>query len=108
MMTSRPPTRVVSLGTGFCPTGNKVPRGIVGWVEWTVSAFVDAPQEQQTELVNRHFPGIRKRFDWQLQNAIDMAYNSSIAELVTLGQQAAARMDWKQILSSPTASTATV
>jgi uncharacterized protein len=101
-------TRVVSLGTGFYPTGNQVPKGIVGWVEWTVNALLDAPEEQQTELVKRHFPGILQRFDWKLPNAIDMADTSSIRELVEVGKQAAAGMDWKQILSSPTASTATV
>jgi patatin-like phospholipase/acyl hydrolase len=101
-------SRVVSLGTGFFPTGNKVPKGIVGWVEWTVSALLDAPEEQQTELVNRHFPGILQRFDWQLPNAIDMADTSSIPKLVKVGQQAAAGMDWKQILNWPTSTTATV
>ena len=55
-----------------------------------------------------HFPGILKRFDWQLPNAIDRPDSSSIPELVRRGQPAAAAMDWKQILSSPTASTATV
>lgn len=101
-------TRVVSLGTGFFPPGNKVPKGLIGWVEWTVGALLDAPEEQQTELVKRHFPGILQRFDWELPHAIDMADTSAIPELVAIGQKAAAGMDWKQILSSPTASAATV
>jgi hypothetical protein len=101
-------TRVVSLGTGFFLPGNSVPKGLVGWVGWTVDALLDAPEEQQTELVNRHFPGILQRFDWQLPQAIDMADTSSIPELVSIGQRAAAGMDWEKILSSPTASSAIV
>ena len=101
-------TRVVSLGTGFFLPGNSVPKGLVGWVGWTVNALLDAPEEQQTELVNRHFPGILQRFDWQLPQAIDMADTSSIPELVSIGQKAAAGMDWEKILSSPTASSAIV
>jgi uncharacterized protein len=98
-------TRVVSLGTGFFPQGNTVPKGLVGWVEWTVDALLDAPEEQQPELVNRHFPKIMQRFDWQLPNAIDMADTSSIPELVKIGQNAAAGMDWNKILNATSAAT---
>jgi hypothetical protein len=94
-------TRVVSLGTGFFPTGNEVPKGLVGWLGWTVGALLDAPEEQQTELVKRHFPGILQRFDWNLPHAIDMADTGSIPELVAIGQNAAAAMDWRQILNWP-------
>jgi hypothetical protein len=92
-------TRVVSLGTGFFPTGDTVPKGFLGWLGWTVDALLDAPEDQQTELVNRHFPGILQRFDWQLPKAIDMADTSSIPVLTALGQQAASTMDWTRILS---------
>jgi hypothetical protein len=51
-------TRVVSLGTGFFPVGNTVPKGFLGWLGRTLEALLDAPEDQQTELVNRHFPGI--------------------------------------------------
>jgi uncharacterized protein len=92
-------TRVVSLGTGYFPTGNTVPKGLLGWLEWTVDALLDAPEEQQTQLVNRHFPGILQRFDWKLPQAIDMADTSSIPLLVQIGQQAAAGMNWQTILA---------
>jgi patatin-like phospholipase/acyl hydrolase len=92
-------TKVVSLGTGYFPPDGKVPKGLLGWLEWTVGALLDAPEEQQTELVNRHFPGILQRFDWKLPNAIDMADTGSIPVLITVGQQAAAGMDWQTILS---------
>jgi patatin-like phospholipase/acyl hydrolase len=92
-------TRVISLGTGFFPPGNKVPTGLVGWLEWTVGTLVDAPQDQQPELVNRHFPGIMNRFEWQLPHAIDLADTSEISTLVDVGRQAAATMDWNAILN---------
>ncbi|HEY7390276.1 MAG TPA: patatin-like phospholipase family protein [Bryobacteraceae bacterium] len=92
-------TGVVSLGTGYFPADNTVPIGFLGWLSWTVGALLDAPEDQQTELVNRHFPGILQRFNWQLPHAIDMADTASIPELVVIGKQAAAAMDWTRILS---------
>lgn len=92
-------TTVISLGTGFFPAGNTVPKGFLGWLEWTVDALLDAPEDQQTELVNRHFPGILQRFDWQLPKPIDMADTASIPELAAIGRQAAAAMDWTKILA---------
>ncbi len=93
-------TRVVSLGTGFYPPGNKTPHGLLGWLEWTVGALLDAPEEQQTELVNRHFPGILQRIDWKLPHAIDMADTGNIGTLVEVGKKAADGMDWRAILGS--------
>jgi hypothetical protein len=93
-------TRVVSLGTGFYPTGDAVPSGAIKWLEWTVNALLDAPEDQQPELVNRHFPGIMQRFDWQLTESIDMADISKIDDLVQIGQKAAAAMDWATILAA--------
>jgi patatin-like phospholipase/acyl hydrolase len=92
-------THVVSLGTGFFPPGNQVPHGFLGWLEWTIGTLLDAPEDQQTKIVNRHFPGILQRFDWELPKAIDMADTSSIPLLIEVGQQAAAAMDWKAILA---------
>jgi patatin-like phospholipase/acyl hydrolase len=92
-------TRVVSLGTGYFPAGDTTPSGLLGWLQWTVGALLDAPEEQQTEIVKRHFPpGMLQRFDWKLPHAIDLADAGAIPELVTVGKQAAAGMDWKTIL----------
>jgi predicted acylesterase/phospholipase RssA len=92
-------TRVFSLGTGWFPRGNAVPKGLLGWLEWTVAALLDAPEEQQTEIVKRHFPGILQRFNWQLPEDIDMADTSKIPQLVQIANQAAAAMDWSAILA---------
>jgi patatin-like phospholipase/acyl hydrolase len=91
-------TLVVSLGTGYFPVGNKVPVGLLGWLQWTVDALLDAPEDQQTQLVNRHFPGIMQRFDWKLPRAINLADTGSIPELIAIGEEVAAQMDWKAIL----------
>jgi hypothetical protein len=93
-------TRVVSLGTGYFPAGDPTHSGLLGWLQWTVGALLDAPEEQQPEIVKRHFPpGMLQRFDWKLPHSIDMADAGAIPELVTVGKQAAAGMDWKTILA---------
>jgi hypothetical protein len=84
-----------------------VPSGLLGWLNWTISALLDSPEEQQTELINRHFPGILQRFDQRLPHAIDMADGDSIPELVKLGRQFAAGFDWKTILGLDAIATAT-
>jgi hypothetical protein len=93
-------TRVVSLGTGSYPRGNQVPSGLLGWMQWTVTTLLDAPEDQQTELVDRHWPNVMQRFDWQLPKAIDMADTGSIDMLVQIGSKVAATMDWKSILGA--------
>ncbi|HLK47627.1 MAG TPA: patatin-like phospholipase family protein [Bryobacteraceae bacterium] len=93
-------TRVVSLGTGFYPPGNNVPSGLLGWLHWTVGALIDAPEDQQIDIVNRHFPGLMQRFDWKLPQAIDMADTGNIPQLAQIGRQAADAMDWTAILAA--------
>jgi hypothetical protein len=92
-------TRVVSLGTGFFPPGDRVPSGLLGWLNWTVKTLLDAPEDQQVDIVNRHFPGVMKRFDWNLPHAIDLADTGSIPDLVRIGRDAAAGLDWKSALT---------
>jgi len=93
-------TRVISLGTGYFPSDGALPKGIIGWVGWTIGALLDAPEEQQPELVNRHWPGIMRRCDWRLPANIDMADTGSIDTLVEIGEQAAAGMNWPSLLAS--------
>lgn len=91
-------TRVISLGTGYYPAGTAEPHGLLGWTQWAVDALLNAPEEQQTELVKRHWPGILQRLDWQLPRAIGLADTSAIPELVNLGQYGAAGLNWSRIL----------
>lgn len=96
-------TRVVSLGTGYYPAGNDIPSGLIGWLEWTVNALLDAPEDQQTEIVKRHFPGILQRLDWQLPKPIDLADTGSIPDLVAFANQVSATLDWNTILGAEVA-----
>jgi len=91
-------TRVISLGTGTYKPDGATPSGLLGWLKWTIGALLDAPEEQQPQLVERQWPGVMKRFDWELPNEIDMADTDSIDTLVGIGQKAAAGMDWNSIL----------
>jgi uncharacterized protein len=94
-------TRVISLGTGFYPDKQvNPPSGLLGVLGWTVDSLVAAPEDQQAEIVRRHYPGILQRFDWELPRLIDMADVGSIPDLVSIGQQAAAAMDWQKILAA--------
>jgi patatin-like phospholipase/acyl hydrolase len=93
-------TRVISLGTGFYPdSAMNPPRGLLRTLTWTIDALVGAPEDQQTEITQRQWPGIMQRFNWQLPSAIDMANVSAIPQLIQIGQAAAHTMDWKKILS---------
>ena len=91
-------TRVVSLGTGYYPAANDTPSGLIGWLQWTVNTLLDAPEEQQTQIVNRHFPGILQRIDWKLPKPIDMADIDSVPDLVAFAKQVAGTLDWNRIL----------
>jgi hypothetical protein len=91
-------TRVVSLGTGFYRPAASVPSGLLGWLKWTIGALLDAPEEQQPQLVNRQWPGVMTRFDWELPQEINMDDTANIELLVSIGQRAAAAMDWNSIL----------
>ena len=92
-------TQVISLGTGFhASTDVNPPQGFLPTLSWTLDASISAPEDQQTELVDRHWPGIMQRFNWELGQDIDMADASQIPGLITVGQKLAAEMDWKTIL----------
>ncbi len=92
-------TRVISLGTGHYRADGKVPTSLLGWVSWTIGALLDAPEEQQPELVERQWPGAMRRLDWPLPRQIDMADVGSIDVLVGVGASAAAKIDWGSILN---------
>lgn len=91
--------RVVSLGTGYYPASqSNPPRGLFDTLAWTVDTLLSAPHDQQTEIVNRHYPGILRRFDSLLPSSIGMADVGSIQTLVEVGTAAARQMDWGEIL----------
>jgi hypothetical protein len=91
-------TTVVSLGTGRY-AGRSNPGWIVPWLNWILGELLHSPVEQQTGLVNRHFPQTRfYRLDFEMPQEIEMDDISAIPRLYEYGQQFAAKIDWKAIL----------
>jgi uncharacterized protein len=93
-------TMVISLGTGYYPDREaNPPSGLLNALTWTIDSLLDSPEDQQTQIVRRHFPGILQRFNWELPESIDMSDASKIPMLIELGQKYAAQMDWQKILA---------
>jgi hypothetical protein len=62
--------------------------------------LVDSSEDWVDAAVRRQWPGILQSFNPQLPSDIDEADLSAIPTLVEIGQELAAEMDWKAILSS--------
>ncbi|MCL4506274.1 MAG: patatin-like phospholipase family protein [Chloroflexi bacterium] len=91
-------TYVVSLGTGVMPNGG-MPHNLIDWVNWVVGEFQDIPAEQQTELVMRHFQTAgTTRINPPLPRNIAMDDSSAVDELIRIGREFAAHLNWKAIL----------
>ena len=91
-------TRLVSLGTGFYPTGDHPPGGLLATVSWVTDALVDSSQDWVDGAVERQWPGLKRKFDWPLPTDISMDDLSAIAALVAVGKAAAATVPWSEIL----------
>jgi hypothetical protein len=91
-------TTVISFGTGrFVRKAD--PKLITDWLNWVLDALLHSPEEQQTELVARHFPETTfYRLEPDLSADIEMDDISRIADLETMGEQFAARIDWPTML----------
>ncbi len=96
-------TTIVSFGTGK-PSFQKPLTWLVPWVLWIINELLDSPWEQQTELINRHFPKTKLvRIEPDLSPIL-----SSPDEFIDLDDAAAAdrlmrlpiaETDWGNILS---------
>jgi predicted acylesterase/phospholipase RssA len=91
-------TVVVSLGTGHF-LDRPPPKWIYSWLGWLLAELLRSPGEQQTELVNRHYPeaaffriDVRLKRDFSLDNA------SEIGPLRDIGERLAALIDWPAVL----------
>lgn len=96
---------VISLGTGYSPRGLDVPATLIGWATWAIDVLLDAPEEQQPDLVRARarfggeWYGLNfYRYDWPLPRAIDMTDIGAIHDLVDFGTKAA-QMDWKAVMA---------
>jgi predicted acylesterase/phospholipase RssA len=93
-------TIVVSLGTGRF-FDRRRPTWLWPWVQWVLSELLRSPGEQQTELVERHYPAARfYRIDVRLPSDIPLdAQGASIDELEEIARNLAELVDWPQILA---------
>ena len=91
-------TTVVSFGTGrFVRKAD--PHLVTDWLSWVLDALLNAPEEQQTELVARHYPeAIFYRLAPDLSANVEMDDISRIGDLEAMGLEFAARIDWTGIL----------
>jgi patatin-like phospholipase/acyl hydrolase len=90
---------VVSLGTGYCPSSDDSPSGLLATIGWTTSTLVDTSEDWVDDAVNRQWPGILRSFNPLLPRDIDEADLDAIPTLLEIGNQLAATLDWHQILA---------
>jgi len=92
-------TIVISLGTGRF-LDRRRPTWLWPWVQWILSELLRSPGEQQTELVERHYPTARfYRIDVKLPRDIPLdATGSTLDELERIAHDLAAQVDWPVIL----------
>lgn len=95
-------TGVISLGTGRPKTVNPPASNLLSWLSWVLGVILNAPEEQQTELVRRHFDPLTAkpldRIDCTLPGAVDMADAGAVPGLMVYGAQLAEDTDWNKIL----------
>lgn len=91
-------TRLVSLGTGFYPGSNTPPSGLIATVSWATDTLVDSSEDWVDRAVQRQWPGVQQKFDWQLTADIPMDDLAAIPALEAAGKTAAASIDWHQVL----------
>ena len=91
-------SNLVALGTGFYPGSDTPPSGLIGTIGWVTSTLVDSSEDWVDQAVERQWPGVMQSFNPQLPSDIDEADLSAIPQLVKIGQQLAATLDWKKLL----------
>lgn len=91
---------VVSLGTGWYKPGKMPypPSGLISEIAWVTSSLVSSSETIAVQAANRQWPGLVTVLDSELWADIDEADTGSIAQLLALGQKAAATVDWEKTL----------
>jgi uncharacterized protein len=91
-------TIVVSMGTGYY-LGRTRPTWIYSWLHWLLAELLRSPGEQQTALVDRHFPRAAfYRIDVKLDRDFNIDDAGEIAALREIGERLATRINWLAIL----------
>ncbi|HYM53683.1 MAG TPA: patatin-like phospholipase family protein [Candidatus Dormibacteraeota bacterium] len=93
-----PDTIVVSIGTGQFLKRPR-PTWLYSWLGWLLAELLRSPGEQQTELVDRHFPKATfYRIDLELPRDYSVDDATKMADLKLLGQKLSEKIDWPKIL----------
>jgi predicted acylesterase/phospholipase RssA len=91
-------TLVVSLGTGRFSDRTR-PAWLWPWLGWLLSELLRSPAEQQTELVQRHWPETAfHRIDVELERDIGLDAVDRVGELRAIGERLASAVDWPALL----------
>ena len=91
-------TIVVSLGTGHF-LDRPAPTWIYSWLGWLLAELLRSPGEQQTELVDRHFPTTRfYRLDVKLERDFSLDNAGEMAALREVGERFATLIDWPAVI----------
>jgi uncharacterized protein len=91
-------TRVISLGTGYFPGTDTPPSGLLKVIGWASSTLVDTSEDWADEAVNRQWPGVTTNLNLRLPSDIGEDDLAAIPELVRIGQQYAATIDWTRLI----------
>jgi predicted acylesterase/phospholipase RssA len=93
-----PDTIVVSIGTGQFLKRPR-PTWLYSWLGWLLAELLRSPGEQQTELVDRHFPKATfYRIDLELPRDYSVDDATQMADLRQLGEKLAEKIAWPKIL----------
>jgi patatin-like phospholipase/acyl hydrolase len=90
--------RVISLGTGYYPASDDAPSGLTGTIGWLTSTLIDSSEDWVDNAVERQWPAILNNFNPELPRDIDIADMGAIPDLLTIGQEMAAGIDWTTLL----------
>lgn len=97
---------IISLGTGRFESTFK-PGWIFAWLGWLLKELLHSTGEQQTEIVQRHFPKTAfyrldpdlKMLDPTLETEIKLDDASETDRLIKYGKKFALNINWEEILS---------
>jgi hypothetical protein len=92
--------RVISLGTGYYKPLNQPnpPGSLLDRISWVTSALVGTSKTIAAQSVDRHWPGVLKILNPEIPSDIDEADVSAIPLLLKIGQEEAAKIDWRSVL----------
>jgi hypothetical protein len=89
---------VISLGTGYYPASDDPPNGLIATIGWVTGTLIDSSEDWVDNAVERQWPAILQNFNPELPHDIDMADIDAVPELVEIGNEMAADIDWTTLL----------